>query len=80
LNRKYPELPEGQVNPVAYKDPSEHASHVIIASEPSTYKREQWNLIAKNHALSVDEDGVVEIMPVKMAASLMATAMTTEHA
>jgi glutamine amidotransferase len=80
LNRKYPELPDGQINPVAYKDPSQHASHVIIASEPSTYKHEQWNLIPKNKSLSVDEDGVVEIMSVEMMASLMATATTTEHA
>jgi glutamine amidotransferase len=80
LNRKYPELPDGQVNPVAYKDPSQHARHVIIASEPSTYKHEQWNLIPKNKALSVDEDGVMEIMPMEMPASFMATAMTTENA
>jgi len=80
LNRKYPDRPDGQVNPVAYKEPREHGSHVIVASEPSTYKREQWTLIPKNHCLLVDKDGTVEVFPIDVSAKLMAKATTTQHA
>lgn len=32
--------------------------HTIIASEPTTYDEQEWHLIKKNHALTVDEHGV----------------------
>jgi glutamine amidotransferase len=32
--------------------------HTIIASEPTTYDEKEWNLIKRNCALMVDEDGI----------------------
>ena len=80
MNRKYPDNPNGQGNPEAYKNAGEHGSHIIVASEPSTYKREQWNLLPKNHFLSVDKDCRVEVMPMAIPAELMVQARATHHA
>jgi glutamine amidotransferase len=77
LNRKYPDHPDGLENPWAYKDSEEHGSHVIVASEPTTYKKEQWNLIPKNHSLAVGKDGQVEVTPIEVPQQLMATARST---
>ncbi len=35
----------------------DHGKHVIVASEPSTYKIEEWKLVEKNHAILVEADG-----------------------
>ena len=39
----------------------EHGAHVIIASEPSTYKDDDWTLIEKNQAVLVDTSGKMEV-------------------
>jgi glutamine amidotransferase len=71
LNRKFPDHPDGEKcpngpakggvkgghNPRAQKDAGEHGKHVIIASEPTTYKDKEWVLIEKNHAVIVDSNG-----------------------
>jgi glutamine amidotransferase len=42
----------------------EHGRHVIVASEPTTYKKCEWELIEKNHAIVVDAEGKVELVQV----------------
>ena len=59
LNRKYPGHPDGEGRELGgsgkdKKAAEEHGKHVIVASEPSTYKQEDWMLIEKNHCLMVD--------------------------
>jgi glutamine amidotransferase len=44
-------------NPHACKDAAEHGKHFIVASEPTTYKDEEWTLIEKNRVVFIDEDG-----------------------
>lgn len=51
-------------NPRAHKGVEEHGRHVIVASEPTTYKKCEWELIEKNHAIVVDGKGGVEFVPV----------------
>jgi len=43
-------------NPEAHKDSAEHGRHVIVASEPTTYKSNEWTLIEKNHAVLISGD------------------------
>lgn len=59
LNRKYPDHPDGKKisNFESRKGEQEHGEHVIVASEPSTYKDEDWELIGKNRFLLVGTDG-----------------------
>jgi glutamine amidotransferase len=71
LNRKYPDHPDGDkcpqgaekdgraggYNPRAQKGAEEHGKHVIVASEPTTYKDKEWTLIEKNKAVIVDGKG-----------------------
>ncbi|KAG9590149.1 N-terminal nucleophile aminohydrolase, partial [Aureobasidium melanogenum] len=59
LNRKYPDHPDGcnRPNEGPRKDEQEHGKHVIVASEPSTYIEEDWNIINKNQYLIVHKDG-----------------------
>jgi len=59
LNRKYPDHPNGGENSRSHKDKSDHGSHVIVASEPSTYNEEEWTLMEKNTALMFDESGQI---------------------
>lgn len=61
LNRKYPDLPDGKENHLAHKQAKEHGSHVIVASEPSTYNSKEWELIEKNHCLMVETDGKAQL-------------------
>ncbi|KAI9834524.1 MAG: hypothetical protein M1819_002900 [Sarea resinae] len=61
LNRKYPGHPDGGENPAAFKDHEEHGKHVIVASEPSTYKEKDWSLIEKNHSVTIQKDGSFEV-------------------
>ena len=70
MNRKYPDHADGRENPKAHKSPEEHGSHVIIASEPSTYKKNEWNLIEKNNVMMVDAKGKVEIEEIRSPAEL----------
>ncbi|OBT57997.1 hypothetical protein VE04_02006 [Pseudogymnoascus sp. 24MN13] len=41
--------------------------HVIVASEPTTYKKCEWELIEKNRAIVVDGEGGVEFVDVTYA-------------
>ncbi|KAJ7865618.1 N-terminal nucleophile aminohydrolase [Mycena olivaceomarginata] len=71
LNRKYPghpdaEHPRNQEGSTTEGD-SAHAPHVIVASEPSTYKKEEWELVHKNECIMVGEDMKVVREPVNVA-------------
>ena len=77
MNRKYPDHPDGIENSVAYKKVEEHGSHVIVASEPSTYKKNEWNLIEKSHCVLVDKDGDVDVTTVFCPKEWNATATTS---
>ncbi|EXJ96383.1 hypothetical protein A1O1_01509 [Capronia coronata CBS 617.96] len=79
LNQKYPDLPSGAANPNATKDASEHGKHVIIASEPTTYKVQEWSLIEKNHAVLVDSKGDHSVVKIDLPDSCLAQAATGKH-
>ncbi|THY65224.1 N-terminal nucleophile aminohydrolase [Aureobasidium pullulans] len=59
LNRKYPDHADGKniSDEGPKKSEDEHGNHVIVASEPSTYIDEDWELIGKNQYLLVNKDG-----------------------
>ena len=78
LNRKYPERADGSKNPDAFKAADEHGRHVIVSSEPTTYKKESWNLIPKNAALWVQKDGTAQIKHIDVPSQMMAKGATTE--
>lgn len=61
LNRKFPDHPDGKENPLAQKRPEQHGRHVIVASEPTTYDKEEWAVIEKNCAVLVEKDGVARV-------------------
>jgi glutamine amidotransferase len=48
-------------NPQAKKGSGEHGNHVIIASEPSTYKNREWTLIEKNRVVMVENGEGIRI-------------------
>lgn len=48
-------------NPYMTKKADEHGKHVIVASEPTTYKKCEWNLMEKNRTILVEADGTVRI-------------------
>lgn len=48
-------------NPHAHKNSEEHGRHVIVASEPITYKDREWKLIEKNHAVVFSADANITI-------------------
>lgn len=48
-------------NPNASKDAEEHGKHVIVASEPTTYKDEEWTLMEKNRVVIVGKNGLVGV-------------------
>ncbi|KAJ9620689.1 uncharacterized protein PV06_06084 [Exophiala oligosperma] len=79
LNRKYPDSAAGEQNPNASRKAAEHGKHVIVASEPTTYKAGEWALIEKNHALLVDAQGNVTLEAVELPQELMALAATGKH-
>jgi len=54
LNRKYPGHPDFEGRPQALKAEEEHGDHVIVASEPTTFKKHDWELINKNECIMVD--------------------------
>jgi len=71
LNRKYPDHPDGDhathrpgTSPDDLKGPHEHGDHLIIASEPTTYKEGEWHLIPKNECVMIDHKGNVQRAPV----------------
>jgi len=51
-------------NPHAKKNANEHGSHVIVASEPTTYKDAEWTLIEKNRVVLVSEDGSINVQEI----------------
>lgn len=62
LNGKFPQHPDDpdKVVRTATKSESEKmGKHTIVASEPTTYDKNEWHLIKRNHALTVDETGLV---------------------
>ncbi|KAK4622009.1 putative glutamine amidotransferase DUG3 [Fulvia fulva] len=63
LNRKYPDHASGIETPNRWAGiPEEqHGKHLIIASEPSTYKEEDWEVIGRNQFLIADADGVFKV-------------------
>ncbi|EME43642.1 hypothetical protein DOTSEDRAFT_35859 [Dothistroma septosporum NZE10] len=63
LNRKYPDHASGIETPDRWVGlPEEHhGKHLIVASEPSTYKEEDWEVIGKNQVLMADADGVFKV-------------------
>ncbi|CAK3829209.1 glutamine amidotransferase DUG3 [Lecanosticta acicola] len=63
LNRKYRDSPDGIDAPQREVGiPEElHGKHLIVASEPSTYKEEDWELIGKNQILISGPDGVFTV-------------------
>jgi glutamine amidotransferase len=79
LNRKYPDHPNGEENPNACKRPEEHGTHMIVASEPTTYKKKEWNLIPKNSCCMVGKDGLHKIEQVELDAEQMAQVKATHH-
>ncbi|KEF62375.1 uncharacterized protein A1O9_00347 [Exophiala aquamarina CBS 119918] len=79
LNRKYPDLPSGGANPHATRNAADHGRHVIVASEPTTYRVEDWSLIEKNHALLVDAQGNCVVEDIEPPQQLLALAATGEH-
>lgn len=54
-------------NPHAHRAVEEHGKHVIIASEPTTYKDHDWTLIEKNQAVVVSGEGNVKIVKLTYA-------------
>ncbi|KAJ9606402.1 hypothetical protein H2200_009363 [Cladophialophora chaetospira] len=80
LNSKYPDHPDdGKGNPNPTKKNEEHGEHVIVASEPSTYKVEDWKVIEKNHAVLVDKAGKPTEVKVDVPQQYLAQAETGKH-
>jgi glutamine amidotransferase len=77
LNRKYPDHADGSQNTTVCREAREHGVHMIVASEPTTYKIKDWNLIDKNHAVLVS-GGTYSIEPLEVTAEHLATAKTTQ--
>jgi len=65
LNRKFPGHPDGGKVVGSRRAEEEHGAHVIVASEPSTYKEDDWTLIGKNQAVLVEKDGSVEVRDIQ---------------
>jgi len=66
LNRKFPGHPdkEGEDNGSQnLKAEHEHGDHVIVASEPTTFKKHDWHLIPKNECVMVPPDMSVQLVP-----------------
>jgi glutamine amidotransferase len=62
LNRKYPDHPDGvrvRRDEERMARVESHGAHLIIASEPSTYKTADWSLIGKNQRIMADAEGTV---------------------
>lgn len=55
-----PQAAEGH-NPYARRKSKDHGKHVIVASEPSTYRDQDWVLIEKNHIILVGPAGDIKL-------------------
>jgi len=71
LNRKFEGHPNADIGGTfgiaeeQVKKAEEHGKHVIVASEPTTYKEEEWELLPKNSCLMVETDGKVVVEDVE---------------
>lgn len=68
LNTKYPGNPDGAelVNYAASLGEDDRiGKHTIVASEPTTFDEGEWNLIGKNSALLVDEEGTEQELKIE---------------
>ena len=70
LNRKYPDNHDGTPNDNAVKKPDEHGDHVIVASEPSTYKPNEWQTVPKNSVVLVDAVGALTVEEMEVSEEL----------
>jgi glutamine amidotransferase len=73
LNRKYPGHPDAghPLNDASRMGSTDvqkrnHGQHIIVASEPTTYKKDEWQLVGKNECLMVAEDMDVVRVPVQV--------------
>ncbi|KAI0785157.1 N-terminal nucleophile aminohydrolase [Abortiporus biennis] len=68
LNRKYPGHPDrdGDNGVRNLKKAQDHGDHMIVCSEPTTYKSADWELIEKNECLLVGSDMVVHRTPISV--------------
>nr|POE72921.1 putative glutamine amidotransferase dug3 [Quercus suber] len=68
LNRKYQDHPDGDEVSETLRatgmSAQSHGKHLIVASEPSTYKSADWHLIGKNQCLLAAPDGKFEVTDV----------------
>nr|POE86652.1 putative glutamine amidotransferase dug3 [Quercus suber]POE87645.1 putative glutamine amidotransferase dug3 [Quercus suber] len=68
LNRKYQDHPDGNEAPESLRSfgisPESHGKHLIVASEPSTYKDADWHLIGKNQCLLATPDSKFDVTDV----------------
>jgi glutamine amidotransferase len=66
LNRKYPDNPDGthSANRFSGKAVEDHGKHIIVASEPSTYKADDWHLIPRNSLVTASSEHGVQITPI----------------
>lgn len=66
LNRKYQDHADGAeiVSDEGRKPREDHGKHLIVASEPSTYRREDWTLIGRNQILYADNHGNFSIVDI----------------
>lgn len=66
LNRKYPDNPDGTHSASRFsgKAVEDHGKHIIIASEPSTYKADDWKLIPRNSLVTASDEYGVQITPI----------------
>ncbi len=79
LNRKYPDNHNGTPNNNAVKRPHEHGDHVIVGSEPTTYKPEEWHTIPKNSAVLVHTTGRLTIEKMDATEELMVMERSEIH-
>ncbi|KAJ3017439.1 hypothetical protein HKX48_003541 [Thoreauomyces humboldtii] len=63
LNRKYEDHPDGASVKGGNASTDKHGKHVIIASEPNTYKEDDWHLVPRDSYVLVDEDMNVKVEP-----------------
>ncbi|KAF2433375.1 N-terminal nucleophile aminohydrolase [Tothia fuscella] len=62
LNRKYPDCADGEdENLGVCRRTDQHGAHLIVASEPTTYKDEEWNLITKNSCITFSKGGELKV-------------------
>lgn len=74
LNRCFEDHPDSQEKGQAraqysanLREADEHGRHVIVSSEPITYKEQDWILVEKNECLMVDEHQNVVREPVHVS-------------